>query len=126
MVTSYEYATKLKLAGFPQPEPKSGQDWYDQQGNYLRISVHDMKEPKGNIVVITNISKMSISEVRLPNFNGFTFAPGITDLLPHTPYFLEWDGNVQKFGLGFDGVVRYFDNPADAMAEYILKNKNPA
>jgi hypothetical protein len=36
MPASYDISHDLKMAGFPQPKPKSGQFWYD---NYRNLSV---------------------------------------------------------------------------------------
>lgn len=36
-VTTHETASRLKAAGFPQPEPEAGQFWYDSPGRAFTV-----------------------------------------------------------------------------------------
>ncbi|MGL4641319.1 MAG: hypothetical protein ACRCVX_16530 [Shewanella sp.] len=69
------------MAGFPQPEPKSGQFWYDGYRNLSFLSVYDPQnggEPK--IMVLILDAEDTYETVRT-EMAGFVFAPTASDII---------------------------------------------
>ena len=72
-IVTFETAKRLKEAGFPQPEPATGQHWYRQSGGIAYI---DFVDSDGEVFALLN------GEVKgCQNFESAIFAPSATDIL---------------------------------------------
>ncbi len=117
-VVTLETAKRLKQAGFPQPEPKVGQFWYD--GMFQRLSiVSNRTGGERQPILLAPISAVDWSHyfeavVMLPDDKNDwpIFAPTATDILCafddsdlinlailDTPCFVEIIVNVEKLAL---------------------------
>ena len=115
-VVTLETAKRLKQAGFPQPEPKVGQFWYD--GMFQRLSIASHRMGKDQHLYLTPINAVDWSHyfeavVMLDDKNDWPiFAPTATDILCafddsdlinlailDTPCFVEIIVNVEKLAL---------------------------
>lgn len=74
-----EATSRLKEAGFPQPEPRRGQVWYDQIG--------------GQYIALSNTTAISVSHEIVRSFSrvpgGVFLAHTATDIMQHAGY-SEW------------------------------------
>lgn len=116
-----ETAARLKVAGFPQPEPQAGQAWYIEGVLYL------VRPPAGvaprRDFLASAINGFRDTWVREDRFSGLVFAPGVADLLPALgfDYALLSDGDrqyiVYEVDYGeFSRELARNDNPAEALA----------
>ena len=106
MIVSYKIAKLLASKGFTQPEAAFAQTWY--------LDYDNGQNTLGKQVLV-GTNEFHICE-------GFpkVFAPTVTDILPFVGCFIKYDFVMLKFGIGFDGVINFFDNPADGLALFWL------
>ena len=76
---SFETASRLKAAGFPQPEPEAGQVWREER--YAHIVIGEMED--GFSVCFESRTGPWIEVVE--TLEGLVFAPTATDILPQLP-----------------------------------------
>jgi len=90
MTVTAKTAFALKAAGFPRPEVKEGQWWYDV--NFYDTLISHRLERGDTFETFTPGSCSTYDE---SSFEGWTFAPTIDDITPLLPagFALEiWDG----------------------------------
>lgn len=76
---SFETASRLKAAGFPQPEPEAGQVWREER--YAHIVIGEMED--GFSVCFESRTGPWIEVVE--TLEGLVFAPTATDILAQLP-----------------------------------------
>jgi len=76
---TYETALRLRAAGFPQPEPKAGQMWYDPYDvEHIVTSVDEWHVNLAPLSEVVNYTE----EFDYPDFPGvWHFAPGPAEIL---------------------------------------------
>ena len=75
-MTSFETAQKLKVAGFPQPEPAEGQFWYNAfEDRFVVISMSDRR------AFVGYCGHTKTAAILLDQFAFSIFAPTATDIL---------------------------------------------
>lgn len=113
---SFEIAKRLKDAGFPQPKPAFGQAWYDGISGTIFLVVEtfdDNPEPFNGIWIIEKGGDIQHAERDM--FDGFLYAPTITDILRELPgACLRWNGS--EFLCKYRG-ESYSENSAEATAK---------
>lgn len=76
-------ATRLKQAGFPQPEQKPGQFWYLQDRLYVIVAI--LSDAQGKTAILYEVSEESRNPdplpVRLSFSDVFVYAPGALEIL---------------------------------------------
>jgi hypothetical protein len=95
MVT-HETAIRLKAAGFPQPDLKMRQWWYDDIGRLLLACSFD-----GNLAAFRPFRFLDLDNPDHSSFwasiTSFCFAPTAADILPLLPYTYRVGGNGYDF-----------------------------
>jgi hypothetical protein len=76
---TYETALRLRAAGFPQPEPKAGQMWYDPYKTEMVITFVD--EWHVNLVPLTEEVNFTEEYQRRHFPVPYLFAPGPAEIL---------------------------------------------
>ncbi len=113
-----ETARRLKGAGFPMPEPKSGHFWYDGYRNLSVLSVLLQAPGQENKIMVLILDAEDTYETILEEMRGFVFAPTATDILEQLP---GWNLAYTKVF----GWIVYWDAPG--LAEPIqFCHENPA
>lgn len=77
-IVIFETAVRLKEAGFPQPTPEFGQEWYNPEYGLFVVGFIDA--PYARATIIYN-NKSCVFSKNLPNFSDCVFAPTATDIL---------------------------------------------
>lgn len=124
-VVTLETAKRLKQAGFPQPEPKVGQFWYD--GMFQRLSIASHRMGKDQHLYLTPINAVDWSHyfeavVMLDDKNDWPiFAPTATDILREMPGAILVLENYGSQGKVWEvwkngGLIADLENPAEAAA----------
>lgn len=87
-VTTFETAQRLKAAGFPQPEIKVGQFWYNPDRELAAIT---HIQPVGFVFIGSLREVWSITQDAESDaaFNSYFYAPTTTDILRELGH--EWD-----------------------------------
>lgn len=109
-------ATRLKQAGFPQPEQKPGQFWYLQDRLYVIVTVLTYKAGKTAILyeICGEHRDPDPLPVSLPFSDAFVYAPGIEEILRELggSHHLEYYAPEDEFAVwGADG-RKFNANPA--------------
>lgn len=126
-------ATRLKQAGFKQPEQKPGQFWYLQNRLYFIVAI--LTDTAGKTAILYEVCEENRNPdpmpVRLPFSDVFVYAPGVTEILSE----LGEDWALSKVGEDWFCESIYAEwleqkkgtvnsNPVDACAEiWITKQK---
>jgi hypothetical protein len=116
-IVTFETAKRLKEAGFPQPEQRIWQVWYNAFGHGCLIvwAEHSTKR-----FAVFNMAENV--RIDLPSFDLYTFAPTATDILEQEEmsncslyrHFSKWCVKNQFHFMEFD--LYENDNPAEAAA----------
>lgn len=129
---TFETATRLREARFPQPEPKAGQFWYiniyeggTAEHRALCICVLDSRR---NLNLV-NFNPVQDAPTYLPLYNDRVFTPSledITDLLPSGFVLEMWDGRHScKIDTDQNLIQTKADNFAEAAAMAWLSLNTP-
>lgn len=118
-IVTFETAKKLKEAGFPQPEPNTGQFWYDKEGDILIVSEKKTdcgffygRYPNDSGIFATSCENEDI-----------VYAPTVTDILRELGQkYVLWYDESPKIQIWF--CAKTADLPQDAQQPF--GHTNPA
>lgn len=124
-------ATRLKQAGFTQPEQKPGQFWYLQNRLYFIVAI--LTDTTGKTAMLYEVCEEnrdpSPLPVRLPFSDAFVYAPGVGEILQAIggDYALCYPGlqptliSTKKSILPF--LYKHISNPAEVAAAQWIEQK---
>ena len=126
-------ATRLKQAGFTQPEQKPGQFWYLQNRLYFIVAI--LTDTTGKTAILYEVCEENRDSmrlpVRLPFSDVFVYAPGIGEIIQaignddHVLGFIKTDTGLY-YSQDLNSVRLYSDpGPADALAKSWLNLNKP-
>ena len=121
-IVTLETALRLRDAGFPQPTPEFGQEWYNREYGLFVVGFIDA--PYARATIIYN-NRPSVFSKNLPNFSGCAFAPTATDILQQLrdgSKIIIMDKKFLCYSPDFEHGIDHpgtpiNDNPAEAVAE---------
>ncbi len=120
-IVTFETAQRLKEAGFPQPEPQSGQFWYNPEFGLFVVGPLFGENGWYRIVFYLNEGRAFNKEMHfLPEC---VFAPTTTDILREMPdgCFIEKTNEGYNFAFSRWYNMAKNTDPAEAAAEAWLK-----
>lgn len=114
---NFETAQKLKEHGFPQPECKTGQIWYNSQGVASFVGRRLVSGLDGHVYFYVMSLFSGRVEYMRPSTDDAFFAPTAADIMPliDLPDFLVSMGSDEKFQARsydiYDGEIEFeFEN----------------
>ena len=113
-IVTLETALRLRDAGFPQPTPEFGQEWYNREYGLFVVGFIDA--PYARATIIYN-NRPSVFSKNIPNFSGCDFAPTATDILRELGPLFDLSCDCGEFWCRDEKDW----NPAEAAAEAWLK-----
>ena len=124
-------ATRLKQAGFKQPEQKSGQFWYLQNRLYFIVSI--LTDTAGKTAILYEVCEEnrdpSPLPVRLPFSDVFVYAPGVGEIMQEmgqsAALLYDQDEFLPGYLGGFGNFLGYLQprnlSPCEALGEALTK-----
>lgn len=111
-IVTFETAKRLKDAGFPQPEPATGQIWYGPKDKTAYL-INEVSHKTIYFIALGDYGNEEILEAK--HLYLFVFAPTATDILRELQY-ADLTFRSGKFRVTLEHIISSHDNPAEAAA----------
>jgi hypothetical protein len=122
-VVTFETAKRLKDAGFPQPEPKAGQGWYDPDFGLFLCGKRCLVYNRQRNIFYLDTGHTLNKQITL--FQECVFAPTATDILRQISGVMLFDKGKAEMWIMLNHDDKYFvfheGDPAELAARAWLK-----